>query len=233
MLTYSGMLFVQFDTNEEKYICAFNENDGDEIWRTERIGEISWTSPILAEWKEKIYLLLNSNPAVSAYNPFTGKLIWETECLSGEVAPSLAYSEGIVSAAQAYASVCSLDIETGKLLWEEDGSLPDVSSPVSSGKFLFVPSTYGTITALNSADSTQYWYYEQDDSFYSSPVIVNDRLYISDLKGHTTIFSVSEQMETIGEGFFPEPIYATPVFTEKGIIYRTQTMLYLVDGEAE
>ena len=111
--------------------------------------------------------------------------------------------------------------------------MPDVSSPVSSGKLLIVPSTYGTITVLNTEDASQYWLYEQDDGFYSSPVIVNDRIYISDLKGRTIIFSVSEEMKTIGEGFFPEPVYATPAFTEKGIVYRTSTTLYLVNEEAE
>ena len=230
LLTYSGMLFVQFDTNEEKYICAYNEMNGDEIWKTERTGEISWTSPILVEWNSNIYLLLNSNPFVSAYNPLTGKSIWETECLSGEVAPSLAFSDGIVCAAQAYAGVFGLNIETGKQMWDADGELPDVSSPVSSGKILIIPSTYGTITAINVANATKYWIYEQDDGFYSSPVIVNNRIYISDIAGRTIIFEVSDQMKKLGEGIFPEPVYATPAFTEKGIVFRTATMLYLVDG---
>lgn len=232
LLAYAGLLYVQFDTNEEKFVAAYDQKSGEEVWKAERAGEISWTSPILAEWKGKVYLLLNSSPAISAYGPLSGELLWETECLSGEVAPSLAFAEGIISAAQAYSALVSLDIETGKILKEEGGALPDVSSPISMGEFLFVPSTYGTLTTVKPADLSEYWFYEQTEGFYSSPVIANDKLYLCDLAGKCLVFAISGKMEIIGGGSFPEPIYATPAFTKKGIVLRTKSGLYLISGDA-
>jgi len=233
LLCYNGKVIVQWDTNDGSSVQAFSSRDGTEVWKTSRKTGISWASPILAEWEDSVYLLLNSNPAISAYDPETGVQLWSTDCLSGEVAPSLAYSNGILAAAIAYSKVTALDVKTGSIIWQTGGSLPDVTSPIAGNNIVIIPSTYGTITAQNLTTGDEYWFHELYDGFYSSPVIAGNTVYLCDLAGNTIIFSLSEEWEERGTGSLSEPIYATPVITPRGILIRSESHLFLVSESGD
>lgn len=233
LLVYDGNLFIQYDTNTVKFITALNTETGEEIWKKTRDNEISWTSPILAEWKDKVYLLTNADPFVSAYEPYSGTLLWETECISGEAGSSLAYSNGIVSAAQYRSQVCSIDIESGKLLWAKSDDLPEAPSLISSKGILLTPSNYGLLIAFDTLTGNDFWFFETDRNFYASPIIANDVIYISTFSGTTHILKLAEELEELGTGRLNNEIFATPAVTESGLVFRTKTALFLITEKSE
>ena len=172
---------------------------------------------------------------MDAYDPLTGKLIWTQECLSGEVAPSPAYSNGMVFAANEYATGTAIQLEkagdavTAKQAWQYDELLPEVSSPVGDGERFYFGTAGGQFVCLDAKTGKKLWEHETDAGFYSSPVLVGDRLYVLDKDGHMYIIKAGPTFELIAKRDIGEGTFATPAFMDGRIYLRTTNHLYCIE----
>lgn len=236
LLAYGGLLYIQFDQVENGELIAINAADGEVVWAMPR-EEISWASPIVAPTEFGPQLILVSEENVDAYDPETGKLLWREEVLGGEVSPSPAYSNGIVFAANEYAMASAIQL-TGsegavatEVAWDYDNYLPEVSSPVGDGKRFYFATTIGDLVCLNANTGEELWVEEMDDGFYSSPVLVNDRLYVLDIPGVMYIIKAGPEYELIAKIDMGELTFATPAFMDGRIYIRTEGHLYCIEEQ--
>lgn len=217
------LLFVQYDQQKGSKLFAFNMATGEPVWETAR-DEMAWSSPILIENKGRSELVLTDSKYVASYDPKTGKRLWRVECFSGEVASSAAFAGGLLFVANEGAAASALDAsahtESPKIVWQWDGDLPDAASPVANEDYLVVPTAFGVLTCLDAETGKAHWEHVFDLGFNSSPVLVDDRVYISDLSGGTHVFKLGEKFESIGSGDVQEPVYATPAFVGERIFIR-------------
>jgi outer membrane protein assembly factor BamB len=234
LLAFEDRLYVQLDQSSEPKLLALDVSTGKEVWKAER-QHISWASPILAHTPFGPQLILNSEATVDAYDPKTGALLWSQECLSGEVAPSPAYSNGIVFAANEYAIATAIRLEKTdegiqpKILWEFDEYLPEVSSPVGDGERFYFGTSMGALVCLDAKTGEKLWAEEFEDGFYSSPVLVGDRIYILDNSGQMYIVKAAPEYNLIGKVSMGEPTFATPAFLDGRIYVRTEKHLYCIE----
>ncbi len=229
LLLWKELLFIQFDTNTAGKVLALNALSGEQVWETVRSSKISWASPILANFGNHYELVLASSPEVAAYDPKNGNELWSLECLSGEVGPSPAFYNGIVFAANEYASL--LAIKPGNpatSLWETNEYLPEVSSPVASDGLLFIGTSYGVIVCFDINNGEILWEYESDQGFYASPVIVDGKVYFLDMDGKMHIFSLNKTMTLISEPELGEGAVSTPAFANGKIFIRGYEHLYCI-----
>jgi outer membrane protein assembly factor BamB len=234
LIAYDKFLYVQYDEKTDPRLLALDVSTGAQVWMARR-KSISWASPILAQTAFGPQVILCSESTVDAYDPLTGKALWSQECLSGEVAPSPAYSNGMVLAANEYAIAAGIQLTQGAtgieaaIAWEYDELLPEVSSPVGDGERFYYGTSHGILVCLDAKTGEQLWEAELDSSFYSSPVLVGDRLYILDTAGNMYIIKASstyELMATIPTG---EDTYATPAFLDGRIYLRAVGHLYCIE----
>ena len=151
MITYRDVLLIQYDQNIGGHLIALKTDSGDLVYDQTRDIEISWASPILVNTGNRDEIILNSSPDVVSHNPLTGEELWRIDCMSGEVAPSLAYADGIVYAVNEYAKLAAIKLNgTPGILWESEDDLAEVSSPVATKDFLIVATSYGTISCYDS-----------------------------------------------------------------------------------
>lgn len=235
LLAYDKFLYVQLDQNKDPKVIALNAADGTEVWSARR-DTISWASPIIAQTSMGQQLILNSSSTVDGYDPLTGKLLWsETEVLSGEVAPSPSYSNGIVFVAQDYATGAAIQLEKGdegitpKVLWEFDELLPEISSPVGDGERFYFGTAFGAFVALDAKSGEKLWEHEFEEGFQSSPIIVGDRIYVADEGGHIHIMKTGPEFNLIASHAMGEPVHATPAFMDGRIYVRTEKQLFCIE----
>ncbi|MFA6239309.1 MAG: PQQ-binding-like beta-propeller repeat protein [Candidatus Hydrogenedentales bacterium] len=234
LLAYDKFLYVQLDESVDPKLIALDVATGKEVWVAKRTT-ISWASPILARTEFGPQLILNSESTVDAYDPLTGAPLWSQECLDGEVAPSPCYSNGIVFAANEYAIATAIQLEksnagvTPKVLWEFDEYLPEVSSPVGDGERFYFGTSTGTLVCLDAKTGTKLWAEELSEGFYSSPVLVGDRIYISDMAGQMYIVKAGSAYELIATRKMGEEVFATPAFMDGRIYVRTQKHLFCIE----
>jgi len=231
LMHHGDMLFVQYDQTEESRLLAFDLVSGHSAWQVKR-GEISWSSPILVDNKGRMELIVNNCKAVDGYDPKSGRLLWHVDCLEGEVAPSAAYADGVVFVASEGATASAIDVghhgAEPKILWQWDETLPDAASPLANDDYLILPTAFGVITCLDGKTGKVFWEHEFDDGFYSSPILVDDRVYIIDLSGAMQIFRMADVFELLGVSEIGEDAYATPAFVGDRIYVRGLMHLFCV-----
>lgn len=229
LLTHKDKLFVQFDSNRGGKVYAINVNSGSITWQTIRKCKISWASPILADINGKKQLILASNPIVAGYDIQTGKELWSLDCMYGEVGPSPAYGSGLIFAANEYAKLVAIDpSDNYKVKWEDDEYLPEVSSPVVSEGLLYIATSYGALLCYDALTGDKLWEQEYKNGFYSSPIIVDGKLYALDMGGVMHIIKVTKDFKLIAEPKMNEKIVTTPVFADGKIYIRGDKFLYCI-----
>lgn len=229
LITYKGLVIVEFDSRTNARVMAMNSSTGDEVWSTPRKVKISWASPILVNTGSRDELMLVAEPSVASYDPATGKQLWSIDCISGEVGPSLVYADGVVFALNEYASLTAIKVgDTPEKLWENSDYLSDVPSPVATDKYLFVVTSYGTVVCYDAKNGTSYWTKEFAEGFYSSPIIAEGNIYLLDKMGVMHIFKADKVFTSVGEAKLGEKSVCTPAFANGRIYIRGDKNLYCI-----
>jgi len=234
LISHKDLLFVQYDQKDNSRLLAFDMASGNPAWQVNR-DVISWSSPILIDNNGRAELILTNCKAVDSYDPKTGKHLWRVECLGGKVAPSAAYANGIVFVAVDHAAASAIDVRSHgsepKILWQWDEALPDAASLLANEDYLILPTGFGVVTCLDAKTGERFWEHEFDVGFYSSPILVNDRVYITDLDGTMKVFKMDDEFELIASCEIGEGVYATPAFVGNRVYVRGLTHLFCIEEQ--
>ena len=228
LITWAGKLFVQYDTNRGSKVLALNNTSGETLWETTRACKISWASPVLGEVDGKYQLLLTSDPIVAGYNIETGEELWQVECMMGEVGPSVAFSEGMVFAANEYARLVAIDPKTASVVWENDEYLPEAASPLAYNGLLFIATSYGVLVCYDTKTGEQYWEDDLGTTLYSSPVTADGKLFMMDNDGVMHVYEFGKELKKISENELGEHSGPTPAFADGRIYIRGDKNLYCI-----
>jgi len=228
LLIFSNMLYAQYDQENSAVITAYRIHDGTAVWKTKRPVMPGWSSPSIIYEEGKEMLVINGNPFVAAYNPFTGTELWRAPEMEGEVAPSAAVSGGLLFAVNEFGRLMALEPESGTRKWEAFDDLPDVASPAGSDGLLVTASSAGYIVCYDALTGSRLWEHVGDESFYSSPIITEDAVYATDRSGTTFVFSASRTKKLLSVNPLPGSISATAAFCKGNIVIRTDRALYCI-----
>jgi outer membrane protein assembly factor BamB len=227
-------LFVQYDHEKTRKVMAFDGATGELAWEQPR-AHISWASPALIETDGGMQLVLNDEEFVTAYDPVSGKQLWQVKCLGGEVAPSPAFNgRDVVFVGNEYAQASAIRLNgtTAEILWQYDEFLPEISSPLAVEERFFITTTAGDIICLDAETGEVKWEQECDDGFNSSPILVGDRVYSIDISGVVYVFdATADTYHEIAAVEMGEPVYATPAFVNGRIYIRGDENLYCIGGK--
>lgn len=229
LIIFKDKLLIQYDTNKGGKLIALATSSGEEKYSTLRSSKISWSSPILVNTGSRMELILTTDPNVDSYNPETGELLWSVKCLMGEVGPSAGFADGLVFAANEYATFAAIKPgTTPEIVWQTEDYLPEVASPLAVNGIVFIATSYGTVAAFDTADGTMLWEKEFSNGFYASPVYAAGNVYLIDMNGICHIFKASKEFQSVSEPALGEKSVCAPVFAEGKILIRGFDNLYCI-----
>ena len=229
LLIYNDLLLVQFDSNTKISLMGIDLQTGDQKWETIRPGRPVWSSPVMAFFEGKPELIINGNPVVSSYDPMEGKELWKLECMSGDVAPSVAVNSTMAYAVTDYAKLVAIKPGTGaSVVWEDNTYTPDVSSPVANDKYLFVSTGNGDVACYNAIKGDTLWTHYFQDPFYASPIIADDKVYLLDRSGIMHIVKAGPEYSLVAESPLGETADCSPAFSDQKIYIRARKNLYCI-----
>ena len=227
LLMYGGTLIIQYQNNTDAQILALSAKNGNTIWSKSANDKIAWSSPIIATLDGKSALVVMGNPAIAAYNPSNGSELWRVDCMTGEVGSSPAAAGGVVFGASEYATCIAIDGATGETLWEAGDYLPECSSLAATKDLVFCATSYGMVCAYDAKTGEVKKEHDLTTPFYSSPMVVEGKVYLFSNSGKVYIFSASS-FDLITSFETGEKTFATPAFTDGMMIVRTDQSLYCV-----
>jgi len=232
LITYNGKLIIQWDQRNVAKVMALAAETGETVWETVRDVKISWASPVILSTLAGPQLVLAADPYVIAYNPDSGEELWKLQCLSGEVGPSVAGNMEMVFALNEYASLVGIQLgNEPEVVWEDYDYLSDVPSPVATDEFLIVTTSYGVFACYDTQTGEKLWESEIDNSVYSSPVIADGKVFMTDKQGITHIFKAAGEFVSIGEAPLGEGSVCTPAFANGHIFIRGEKHLFCISND--
>jgi outer membrane protein assembly factor BamB len=137
-------------------------------------------------------LITVSDPNVVSYNPANGKELWRAKCVGGDLAPSPLCAGGLVFAIQPFSQMVAIkptgqgNVTKTHIAWKAEDGIPDICSPVSNGKYIYLLDSEGLITCYNVADGKKVYEHDLKEPCRASPSLVGDKLYVLSLKGSGT-----------------------------------------------
>ncbi len=232
LVIYDKFLLVQYDGQNKFTISGYDLETGDLKWETPRSGRLVNSSPVLAVLDGQPQVLINGNPNVSSYDPVSGKELWSLPGVSGDVAPSVAVNSKMVFTGVDYYSVVALKPgKNGSVVWSDNTFTPEVSSPVANEKCLFVTTGYGDVACYNSETGDTLWSHYFKESFYASPIICDNKVWMLDRTGTMHIVEAGGKLNIISSSPLGERTDCTPAFSEKKIYIKGKENLYCISLE--
>ena len=149
--------------------------------------------------------------------------------LDGDVAPSPVFAGGFVVAVIAGAKLSAIrpdgqgDVTASAVAWAAEDGLPDIVSPLTDGKLIWLFTTDGTCTCYRVKDGSKVYEKEIGEAVNSSPTLVGDRFYVFDEKGVMHIIAATEEFKELGKAALGEPVRASPAYLDGRIYVRTMT----------
>ena len=132
----------------------------------------------------------------------------------------------------AYKTDGSGDVTESHLAWMNEDFSSDTPSPVSDGKFLYVPDTSGIVACMNIADGNMVWEHDLVANFQASATLVGDKLYVLSYKGVMHILHAGADFKELGRNELGEKCLATPAFMDGRIYIRGKKNLYCIGKKA-
>jgi outer membrane protein assembly factor BamB len=238
LAVYKNMFLVQYDQggveDEKSNMIALDGFSGRIVWQTKRPVGNSWSSPIVAKVGEQLQIITCADPWVIGYNPEDGKEIWRVKCLSGDIAPSPTYANGLVFVIEPYSKVVAIkpdgkgDVTKTNIAWVNDEGGPDICSPLSNDKYVFLMATEGLLQCLNFSDGKKVWEKDLQEYFLASPSLVGDKLYLLSEKGVMYIAEAGAEYKQLAKCELGEKCLASPAFADGRIYIRGIKNLYCI-----
>ena len=232
-------------------VCAFFGSrglycynlDGRPLWQTDlgdmriRLGFGEGASPAL--YRDLLILLWDheGDSFIVAFDKRTGRERWRTprdEMTSWTTPLVVEHGEGAQVVTSATDAVRSYDIETGRLLWQDEGvTLNAIPSPVAADGLVFVTSGFrgNRLAAIDLSAATGdirgsaavLWSVDRDTPYVPSPLLHDGLLYV--LKSNSGVLTTFD-IRTGRRRYGPERlrgvrnVYASPVAAD-GRVYVT------------
>jgi outer membrane protein assembly factor BamB len=236
---YRGTVLVLLDQGTpgkmNSSLLALDLGTGKTAWDAKRQVPNSWATPALVNTGPREELITCARPWVSAYDPATGKELWQAKVLDGDIAPSPVFGGGMIFAVNTGAKLSAIraggqgDITATHLAWTAEDGLPDIVSPLTDGKIVLLVTTDGTLTCYAASDGKKLWEKEMDHIFKSSPTLVGDKIYLMTEKGLMFIFAASaEGYKELGKAELGEEANSSPAYLDGRIYIRGKHNLYCI-----
>ncbi len=222
---------------ESGELVALNKQTGKEVWRAGGMEE-SWSTPHLVRLDNGSHeLVVNVKDKILAFDPATGKALWNCEGIHDYVCPSVVSQAGIVyaiggrqSQAIAVRAGGKGDVTATHRVWvAKAGS--NVCSPVIYGKHLYWVSDRNTVAYCVSLMDGQIVYQQRfPDQPYASMVAADGKLYVATREGGTFVLAAEPEYQELGHNSLDsrDMFNASPIVAGNTLILRSNKSLYCI-----
>jgi outer membrane protein assembly factor BamB len=251
-LLYGDSLFVQvlhgMKTDDPSYLLRIDKMTGKTLWRVERPTQAiqespdSYATPLLVKVGSAFEIVTVGGDVVTGHDPKDGKELWRLGGLNPEnnpnyriVASPFVISEGVVGAPSRVKPLVALkpggrgDVTESHKMWSFDRG-PDVPTPISDGKYVYVVDDRGVVHCLDAKTGAIVYGPERlkSGTYSASPVLADGKIYITNEDGLTSVFAPGPKFELIAENALEDYCLSSPAISDGQIFIRTTTNLWAI-----
>jgi outer membrane protein assembly factor BamB len=250
-LLHEQMLYVQvlhgMRTDDPSYVLKIDAATGKTLWKVERptraIRESpdSYTTPALLQYGTTTEIVITGGDVVTGHDPATGKELWRADGLNPRNNPSYRIvASPVVHGQLVYAPTRERpllairaggrgDVTTTHKVWSHESG-PDVPTPVTDGTYFYIVRDNGVMFCLDAKTGQPIWGPQRlrPGTYSSSPVLADDKLYISNEDGLTSVVKAGPRFELLSENPLDDYILSSPAISDGQIFIRTAGHLWAI-----
>ncbi len=251
-ILYEDRLIFQvlhgYNTHDPSYLFAVDKLTGKTIWKTIRPTDAvkespdAYSTPALLRYADRAEVVTSGGDAVTAHDPLSGKEIWRVGGFNPNKQP---WNRTITSplCVGDYVFAPSrrnplLAIKAGghgevgltHALWSYDKG-PDVPTPVSDGKYLWIVDDQGIVSCLDvKTGKTTYDPKRIAAGTYTASLLLADgKILATTESATTTVLAATSEFKTLAVNQLDdEYTLASPIAVGTRIYIRTSTHLYCI-----
>ncbi len=246
---YKNLLILVRDGGDQQYVTALDKKTGQTVWKSDRpplstpvrIFRKSFSTPLVFEASGKMQMVVPGAQWFVSYEPETGQEIWRVDNGKGEtVAPRPVYGSGLVYLSTGvYGGKPQLwaiqvdgqgDITKTHVAWKLPSSIGFMASPLLLDRELYLLNDDGFVTCVNAQNGEVLGKVRAGGNYAASPVFAEGRIYCVSREGKTVVFQANKELSVLAENQLDGPVFATPVFVNSAIYFRTDSHLYCLSS---
>lgn len=236
-------------TDQSAYLLALEKTTGREIWRTERptdaVGESpdSYATPLLLSGAGGDEVIVNGGDIVTAHDPISGAELWRCGGLNPKKQPthrliaSCVIGGDVVFVPKRLRTMIAVraggrgDVTSTRLMWKLDYSGPDVSTPTTDGRLLWMLNDNGVFRCLDLETGRALYEPQRltTGSYSPSPLLADGRVYALSEDATMTVLSATDRFEILAVNKLDDAYtLSSPVAAGRQIFIRTSRALYCI-----
>lgn len=239
-------------TDDPSYLVRIDKQTGRTIWRVVRPtvanGESpdSYTTPVVVQTAAGPELVVSGGDAVTGHELTTGRELWRYTAMNPTgrtdyrvVASPVAHNDLVFVPSRERPLVALRAGGRGNVtatarVWSTDLG-PDVPSPVTDGKYLYVLRDNGTFYAYDAHTGAAVYSGRRaaPGTYSASPILADGKLFLTSEDGTTTVVKAGPEFEILAQNDLEDYTLSTPVIVKGQIFLRTDSALWAIGKPRE
>ncbi|PWT84149.1 MAG: serine/threonine protein kinase [Acidobacteria bacterium] len=226
----------------QSYIVGHDKLTGEEKWHAKRMTGAkeepadSYTTPVVYTHDGKAEVIVFGGNVLDAYDPITGKLLWQCTEFKGNrvisgptlLGDTVFATEGMRGPVFAVKAGLNAGDSGARVRWTYKGNTPDAATPVAANGLLFLASNDGFAICLEASTGKEIWKERIGTAFRASPLYAGGNIYFLSQEGRTTVVAASRDFRIVGHGELGEQTVASPAVAYGDLFVRTNKHLYRI-----
>jgi outer membrane protein assembly factor BamB len=229
------VLLLAVETPGASFAAGLDRDTGRNRWKAGRPREVNWVTPLVLEDHGRRQAAFLSSGALTAYDPETGRRLWEYtgEGLSPTPSvPSPACGAGLIVTGGGCAVRPGTDCQEPALAWRSPKLRPAYASPLVHCGRLYAVSNAGTLLDCFDVKTGEVlWRQRLRGPFSASPVAAGGNIYLVNEDGLTTVVAAGDRPRILHTNALGEPVLATPAIAGGALLFRGDRHLFCIADE--
>ena len=242
---WEDLLIFHCDGSDVQYIVALDANTGEQVWRTDRSGEMSenpemkksYGTPLVTSIGGRNVLLSPASDWLYGYDPNTGEELWKVDygILGFSVVARPVVADDVVYFSTSFMKTEFLAMQLGlaadttpEILWRYKRSVPRMPSPVLIDDSVYLFGDKGIATCLDRHTGEARWTGRLGGSFSSSPLFADGKIYVGNHEGEMFVIEPGDTLSILATNEFNEAIMASPAAIGDSLFVRTDKAMYRI-----
>jgi len=204
-IIFEDLLILTFDGVDVQYLTALNKMTGETVWRTDRSTVFDdldanglpkadgdyrkgFSTPVIVEANGEPLMISPGGFSIFAYDPRSGKEIWNVPHKSHTPQLRPVYKDGIIYVMTGYSTELMAirvdgqgDVTDTHVVWRKRNMrLPTTPSILLVDGLLYVGTNKGDVTCLDAESGEEIWEEHIGGNYIASPIYAAGRIYLID-----------------------------------------------------
>ena len=239
------------NTSAPSYFLGIDAGSGRNRFRVERrtpaVAECpdAYTTPVVARRGGRAEIVVTGGDVVTGHDPSTGEERWRASGLNPDrnpnyrvVASPVAVEDLVVAPSRVKPMLVlrafgSGDVTASARMWSFDQG-PDVPTPASDGRHLYVVNDKGILWCLDLQTGKPHYGPQRlrVGTYSASPLLADGKLYVTSEDGLTSVVKAGPAYELLAENPLDDFTVSSPAAASGQIFLRTRQALYCIGRKA-